>query len=74
MHVYSLTRRDGSLSSITVADVEGRTASFAIEDDEAGAVLAHTPGISDGWRQEACAFANVMLATEFETTPRTAHA
>lgn len=68
MHVYNVTRRDGSLSSITVADVDGRTASFDVEKGETGAVLAHTPGLSDAWRREAWAFANVMLATEFETS------
>lgn len=68
MHVYNVTRRDGSLSSITVADVDGRTASFDIEEEKAGAVLTHTPGLSDSWRREAWAFANIMLATELETT------
>lgn len=68
MHVYNVTRRDGSLSSITVADVDGRTASFDIDGGEAGAVLSHTPDLSDAWRREAWAFANVMLATELETS------
>lgn len=67
MHLYSVTRRNGSLSSITVADPEGRTASFAVEDGESGRTLAHAPQVSDSWRREAWAFANVMLATELET-------
>ncbi|MFC7224149.1 hypothetical protein ACFQKF_13590 [Halalkalicoccus sp. GCM10025322] len=70
MHVYNVTRRDGALSSITVADVDGRTASFSIDGGEAGSVLTHTPGLSDAWRREAWAFANIMLATEFETSSR----
>lgn len=68
MHVYNVTRRNGSLSSITVADPSGRTASFAVDRGESGAVLAHTPQVSDSWRREAWAFANIMLATELETS------
>ncbi|WP_336362093.1 hypothetical protein [Halalkalicoccus salilacus] len=68
--MHNVTRRDGALSSITVADVDGRTASFAIEGGEAGTVLTHTPGLSDAWCREAWAFANVMLATEFQTSSR----
>ncbi len=73
MYVYSVTRHNGSLSSITVADPEGQTALFAVESGESGAVLAHTPQLSESWRGEGWAFANVMLATEIETTP-SAHA
>lgn len=68
MHVYNVTRRNGSLSSITVADPDGRTASFAVRCGETGAVLAHTPQISEAWRREAWAYANIMLATELETS------
>ncbi len=67
MHIYSVTRRDGTLSSITVADPDGRTASFAVENGKSGRTLAHTPKISDAWCREAWAFANVMIATELET-------
>lgn len=69
MHVHNVTRRNGSLSSISVADPDGRTASFAVERGETGAVLAHTPQLSESWRREACAFANIMLATELNATP-----
>lgn len=72
MHVYNVTRRDGVLSSITVADVDGRTASFAIDGGETGPVLAHTPKLSESWQREAWAFANIMLATELDTDPRPA--
>jgi hypothetical protein len=67
MHVYSVTRRNGSLASITVADPDGRSASFVIEGGETGRVLAHTPQLADAWQREAWAYANVMLATELET-------
>lgn len=74
MHVYNITRRDGSLSSITVADPGGYTASFAVEDGRPGPVLAHTPGVPEAWRREARAYADIMLATELEASPRTATA
>lgn len=66
MYVYNITRRNGSLSSITVADPDGRSASFIVEGGETGRVLAHTPQLADSWRREAWAYANVMLATELE--------
>lgn len=69
MYIHNVTRRNGSLSSVTVADPDGRTASFAVEGGESGAVLAHTPQISNSWRREAWAYANVMLATELDTSP-----
>lgn len=68
MYICNVTRRDGSLSSITVADPDGRSASFTVEGDETGRVLAHTPQLADSWQREAWAYANVMLATELETT------
>lgn len=70
MYVSNVTRRNGSLSSISVAAPDGRTASFAIKSGETGTVLAHTPRLSDSWRREAWAFANIMLATELDTAPR----
>ncbi|MFC7008648.1 hypothetical protein [Halalkalicoccus salilacus] len=52
--------------SPTSTDALHRSASTG----EAGSVLTHTPGLSDAWRREAWAFANIMLATEFETSSR----
>ncbi|ADJ13824.1 hypothetical protein [Halalkalicoccus jeotgali] len=74
MYVSNVTRRNGSLSSITVADPDGRSASFAVERGESGVTLAHTPRISEAWRREAWAYANVMLATELETSAGSATA
>lgn len=66
MHIHCVTWRDGSLVSISVADPDGRSASFAVEDGETGRLLAHTPQLAESWQHEAWAFANVMLATELE--------
>lgn len=74
MYVYSVTRRGDTLSSITIADPDGRTASFAVERGKPGPVLAHTPELPESWRREAEAYANIMLATEIAASPRTATA
>ncbi|MEM4780051.1 MAG: hypothetical protein QXG03_00575 [Halalkalicoccus sp.] len=70
MYVSNVTRRHGRLSSISVADPDGRSASFAIEGREVGELLAHTPGVAAPWRREARAYANAMLATELKATAR----